>query len=293
MIFAGSSPAGCSHETRKSTLALVPPLFIILMISGCGDRNAGGERAKPAAKLDGDPISAHRVEIEMAKLAPLPPARSQDAANQILKALIDQKLLARQAIQEKLDQDAEIREKLEAARQRILAEAHIERLTNNVDKPAEKAVQAYFDQHPELFSQRRLYKLQELVIGTTPANIDQVRTQVQGAKNLPDLASGLQARGIPVQGRQMVKAAEDLPEDMLRKLHTLKDGQSFLLDTGGKLSFVVLVESESRPIPLEQARPVIERYLLNIGKRNRVETELKQLREQSKIEYVPPYAAVH
>lgn len=266
-------------------------LLALALMSGCGKEN-GGENLKPAAVVNGRIIAVEQVEAELEKLGQVPAEQSQVLANRILRNAIDQELLAQQAVEAKLDGQAEVQMKIAAARRRILADAQIAAMTKNIAEPAEAEIRAYFDGHPELFAKRRVFKLQELLATVPQESLDQVRAMAQQAKSPRELAAALSAKGIQVGGRELVKPAEDLPADLLKQLSGLKAGQSLTVLNGTKLDIVTMVGSEERPVSFDQASPMIARYLANNRKRDQAETELGKLRAQAKIEYKPPYTAI-
>jgi len=266
-------------------------LLTLALASGCG-KEGGGENLKPAAVVNGRIIAVEQVESELEKLGQIPADQSQLLANRILGNVVDQELLAQQAVEAKLDTQADVQMKIAAARRRILADAQIAAATKNIAQPAEAEIRAYFDGHPELFAKRRVFKLQELIATVPQGSQDLVREMARQAKNPRELAAALSAKGIQVGGRELVKPSEDLPADLLKQLSALKAGQSLTVLNGNKLDIVTVVGAEERPAAFEQAAPMIARYLANKQKREQTEAELGKLRAQAKIEYKPPYAAV-
>lgn len=278
-------------HSLKSAMPAGLGLLSLLLMFGCG-KIQDGDQLKAAALVNGEFVAAAQIETEMAKLGQIPAEQSQTVANRILTNVIDQELLAQQAAQAKLDAQTEVRMKIAAARRQILAEAQIAAMTKAAVAPSETEIKAYFDGHPALFSQRRIYKLQELIASTSPENIAEARELANQAKGPKAFAEALQAKGIPVGARQVVKAAEDLPTELLAKLNAMQAGQTLTTEQGGKLNLLILADVEERPVTFEQASPMIVRYLANMKKREQIEAELKKIRAQAKIEYQPPYADI-
>jgi hypothetical protein len=83
-----------------------------------------------------------------------------------------------------------------------------------------------------------------------------------------------------------VRAAEQLPLQSLDTFARMKDGQALLTPTPTGATVIVLANSRSQPIALEQARPAIEQFLLNERKRKLMEEDVKAMRAAAKIEYV-------
>lgn len=265
--------------------------ILSLMLAGCG-KSDPVTASEAAALVNGEVVAARNIEAEMERLGGAAAGSSQEIANRVLANAIDLELLAQQARQAKLDGQADVQAKIADARRKILAEAQIAALAKGLGPVGEAEVKAYFDAHPELFGKRRIYRLQELVAGTTADNIEAAQALARQARSPRELAAALQAKGIPVGAREAVKGAEDLPADLLAKLNELAVGQYLTSVQGGKLTLLILAGLEERPLDYEEARPVIERYLANSAKRDKIEAELKKYRAGAKIEYRPPYSDI-
>jgi EpsD family peptidyl-prolyl cis-trans isomerase len=287
-------PKYCEEITmfdRKLSLFAGLTLFTLLSVSGCGDKGAG-KSPEAAALVNGQVVAAEQIENELKKLGQVPPEQSRDIANRILKNVLDQELLAQQAVQTKLADKSEVRMKIDAARRQILAEAQIEAMAKDMPAPTDAEIKAYFDANPELFAKRKVFKLQELVATTSPDNVEQVRELAKQAKDSRELVASLRAKGVQVGARELAKAAEELPADLLKRLSALKTGQFLSVLQGNKLDVIVVVGAEERPASLEKASAMISRYLVNTRKREHIEAEIGKLRGKAKIEYKPPYAAM-
>jgi EpsD family peptidyl-prolyl cis-trans isomerase len=262
-----------------------------LSLAGCGDKKEGKEQAtQVAAKVNSDEITVHQLNFELAKLGNLSPDQAKLASNQVLKSMVDQQLLVQKAVADKVDRDPQVVQSLEAARRQILAQALIQKLSANQVKPSDAEMADYYTKNPALFAERRIYRLQEINVQVTPANIESVKAQLQQTKNLGDFVNWLKMQNIPARAGQSTKSAEQLPLELLPRLSQLKDGQAMTFAVPGALNILVVAGSQAQPLTQEQAKPMIERYLGNAKKREAAEAELKALKEKAKIEYLGEYA---
>lgn len=273
---------------KKSLIPLV--LAGLFVLAGCGDKQAEST-GTVAVKVGTENIPVSAVEHELAKLGELSEMQKKQATQEVLNGLVDQTLLKQAAISEKIDVDPEVKMKLDAAKRQILAQAYIERMTASEAKPSDADIQAYFDAHPELFADRHIYQLQELHIEVNESNIRSVQDQLGKTRNLTDFVAWLKGQNIPMRGRQLAKPAEQLPTPLLEKLRKAKLGESVTSAGVDSLNIIILAGMEKQPVTLDQAKPVIERYLGNSKKKELLENELKTRRESAKIEYLPPYDA--
>jgi EpsD family peptidyl-prolyl cis-trans isomerase len=263
-------------------------LSMTLMVSGCGDKMDAKDKAKTqvAAKVNKDEITVHQLNYELSKLGNLNPEQAKMAANPVLVSLVDQQLLVQQALADKLDRDPLVMQSLEAARRKILAQALIQKMTANQAAPSDAELTDYYNKHPALFAERRIYRLQEINVPVTPANVEQVKAQLQQTNNLGAFIEWLKSQNIAARAGQSTKTAEQLPLEMLPRLHQMKDGQAMTFAGPGTFNVVVVAGSQTQPLTMEQAKPMIQRYLDNAKKRELAAAELKRLKAAAKIEYL-------
>jgi EpsD family peptidyl-prolyl cis-trans isomerase len=275
-------------QTGLSILATV----LLMGLAGCGDKAESGKATQVAAKVNGEEITVHQINQEMTRLGNIPPEKAKDAANQVLKGIVDQQLLVQQALDDKLDRNPRIVQILEANRRQVLAEAYLQQITNKISSPAEAEIKDYYAKHPELFSERRVYRLQELSVPLTAENAEQVKAKLASSGNLNEFGKWLQEQKIQARAAQSVKPAEQLPMEVLSHLHKLKDGQVLPISTGKSLNIIMIAGSQTQPINEEQAKPMIERFLVNAKKREASAAELKRLHAQAEVEYLGDYNAL-
>lgn len=273
-------------EHRLAVLAVA----VAVGLAGCGDKKAGEAKAtQVAAKVNGDEVTVHQLNFELARLGNISPEQAKLAASQVLKNLVDQQLLLQKAVDTKLDSDPNVVQALEAARRQVLAQAYLKRLTEQVAVPTEAEVVDYYQKNPALFAERRIYRLQEITV-QAGGQAEAVKAKLAQSRNLNEFAAWLKDNHIPAHAAQSVKPAEQLPLELLPRLHALKDGQAITVATGDRLSILFLAGSQNQPVELDKAKAAVGQYLANARKREAAEAELKKLREAGKIEYLGEYA---
>lgn len=269
-----------SHR-RKSYLAVVAAIAV-LTACGKGDDKAS---TQVAAKVNKEEISVHQINYVLSHSGSVPADKVQAASHQVLEKLIDQGLLMQKATSDKLDRDPNVMQSIESARHQILAQAYLEKVMSAAQKSTPQEVADYYAKHPELFSQRRLYRFQQLSIVGSKDLGPQVQQLLTDKKSLADIAVWAQAKNLKVNSSAAVKAAEQLPLELLPRLHQMKDGQIGLIGEANGLTVLQLVASQEQPIDEKDATPMIEQFLLNKRKTELAEKEIKQLRSTAAIEY--------
>lgn len=258
------------------------------LLAGCGDKK--DKASQTAAKVNKDEITVHQINFVLQQQRNLRPDQADAAGKAVLERLIDQQLAVQKADELKLDRDPRVVQQLEAARREILARAYVEKLGEGAAKPGADEVQKYYDEKPALFSQRRIYSLQEIAIEARPEQLATLREQLAGTKNIGEFVEYLKANDFRFNANQAVRAAEQLPLTSVDTFAKLKDGQAILVPGGAGAQVVVVAGTRQAPVTLEQARPAIEQFILNDRKRKLVEADVKAMRTAARIEYVGKFA---
>ena len=275
-------------EPGIGRVAVAAAMVIALLISGCGDKKKTASQT--AAKVNKEEITVHQINFLLQQQRGLKPEQAEAASKQALERLIDQELAVQKAEELKLDRDPRVLQQVEATKREILARAYVEHTGESATKPTPTDIEKYYTDKPALFKERRIYSIQEISIEAKPEQIDALRTELQNAKTVDDFVEYLKANSIRFNGNQAVRAAEQLPLNMLDAFAKMKDGQTMLVSTPTGVQVIVLAGSKSAPVDQAAASPAIEQFLLNERKRELVAKDLKDLRATAKIEYVGKFA---
>ncbi len=132
---------------------------------------------------------------------------------------------------------------------------------DEVIDPSEDEITAFFNAHPDLFANRKLYRLQEISITAPTDRHDAIRAQLGASKYLNEFTEWLKVEKLQFKAEQGVKSAEKLPLQMLHQLAKMPDGQAMVVNSPDGLMVIVLADSQVQSVTLEQARPAIVRWL--------------------------------
>jgi EpsD family peptidyl-prolyl cis-trans isomerase len=285
-----------NYPTRISATILATALALAL--TACGNKDDKKVATQVAAKVGSEEISVHQINqvLSRSNTSGASAQNVEAMSREVLEKLIDQQLAVDQATENKLHRSPEVVAQIEAARRDILARAYIQQITGSLSKPSAEEIKKYYTDHPQLFSERRIYNVQELVAQNTPATAEQLRALAASGKSMEEAAALLKSKNIQFNGGSATRAAEQIPLEVLPKIHALKDGQSTLVETPQSLTLLRIVSSQSAPVPQDAALPRIEQFLLNQRAGEAVAANIKQLRASTKITYMgefsnPPAAA--
>ncbi len=283
-------------SSRARTGAAALAVLAATLLIGCSQKkdvasgdDAGGE---VVAKVNGDELTQGQLAIALQKQRGMRPDAGDAASRQVLDQLIDEQIVAQKAIAAKLDKDPKVIEQIETARRDILAHRFIEQAAETAAKPAGDAVQKFYDSRPALFAQRKVYTLQRLDIQVPDDRRSEVDTRVSSFKTVAELTNWLKSQKLQFTARQEQDASEQLPANMLEKLASMKDGESTVVPSQFGVAAVTLISSAAAPKTLAEARPAIEQFLSNQGRRELIVNLQKTLRDGAKVEYLGRFAAL-
>lgn len=271
---------------KNQKISLIPLLIIasLSLLQGCGKEERQKAASQVVAKVNGDEISVHQINYVLTRSQGISPENADQAKKEILEKLIDQQLAIQQAEAGKLDRDPGVMQNIEAARRDILARAYLEKVVAAQAKPTVEEARKYYGDHPELFAQRRVYNLQEIMApGASAADVKQIVSQ---SKSMQEVAATLKARDIKFAANAGIRPAEQLPMNVLAQLHGTKDGQTTVVELPQGVMILHVLASQTQSVGEAEALPRIQHFMANQRNGEAVANELKNLRNQAKIEQV-------
>lgn len=287
------------RDPGDTLLGMKPPPFLVTtalliasaLAAGC-DRK---EDAKPAtqvvARVNSEEITVHQVNNVLARNQNIAPEAAAQAKREILDRLIDQHIAQQKAIENKLDRSPGVMQAIEAAKTEILARAYLEQIAAAIPRTAEWEVQKYYKEHPELFAQRRLFNLEEISFVAKSDVVAAMREQLPRARSMQEVGDWLQSRGVKFAVNRGVRAAEQIPLEILPRLQSMKEGQIQLFEAGSERFQVIrLVAYKVEPVDEATAAPRIQQFLWNRRTSEVIAKEMKKIKDQAKIEYVGEFA---
>lgn len=265
---------------RALFVALV--LGAILNLSACGNKEKKAGQA--LARVNGKEITVLQMNDEL-KRAGVRPEQTEEATKQLLESLIDRQLLLDEAMRNEIDRTTEVVQAIERAKMQIIAQAYLRRIGSEVVKPSAVEINDYYEKHPEYFSKRKQFDVQQLVIATRNFSND-LRAVVDSAKSLDEISSWLDKHDIHHMRGQLSRSTTDLPEQIVSKLKDMHKGQIFIVNEGNNSMINHITNIKISPISAKTAAPQIEQFLFNKKVRDAAEAEIKHLRAAAKIEYL-------
>ena len=274
---------------KPRAYGLAAVLVLSLLIAACGRNKADERPPEPGdtavAKVDGHTVWASDVKREAVAQGLIsegePLDIGSDLFRQRLDEVIDQKLLAAEALKQKLDKDPVAQRRLAAARERILGDMLVE---NVVEKAVnENAIRGLYAEQQKLSKRSEEIRARQILVASQADGEAVKKLLIAGAsfdalamERSTDPATRFNGGDLGYFTVDVMPAAYAGP---------LKDAQKgalvgpFQTDAGWA---VLRVEDKrlEEPITLEAARPQIVRFLTY----DQVRDLLEKLRGGSKVE---------
>jgi EpsD family peptidyl-prolyl cis-trans isomerase len=205
---------------------------MLAALSGCSEP-VDERPTQVVARVGSTEISL--LQLDLAMQAERSRAGSDVNRELIVGKLIDRELAVQQALARKLDRQPEVLLRLEEMRREILAGAYAEQLAAGLPRPTEQAIRTFYADHPELFAQRRIYRLRQLVIPASSPQLPQAKERLVARQPLPEIAAWLTRENAAFTQQDVLRAAA-------------RDGDA---ESGQ-----VEVAHQTLPRPADAARPV-------------------------------------
>ena len=248
------------------------------LLAGCSDAKPGGS-GQVIARVNGQEISVHQLNRLIAQRGETTPAQRHE----MTEHLIERELAVQQALADKLDRQPEVMLRLEEARRDALATAWAERQAENLTPPSQNDIARYYAEHPGLFADRKLYRLQELALPADAPQIEEMATRLQRGERLPELRTWLRRTGARFSDQNIVRPAEQLPIEAVERLLRVAPGGTVAFRSARALTVYQLESAEPLPVTRLAAEGVIRTYLVTQSRNQIIGNEIQRLRKSADV----------
>lgn len=274
-----------SRTASGTSFGAVVLVVMTLALGGCGP-SGENQPSQVVARVDGHEITIAEVNAALANVPPVAPANAAQLRQQIIQALVDQQLELDAAKAHKLDQTPDVLLQMELARREVLANAYLRQVADTATAPSDAEIHRYYESHPDLFAQRKIYQLHELTAQGDARLKSQVDADVSAGQSLEDIATTLKAKAVSVVLTSQTLPAERISLEFLPQLAALAPGGSLVTADSGVVRILKVVSAQPEPIDETHALPLIRRALLNKARKAAIAKALQRLETNAKIEYL-------
>lgn len=252
---------------------------VLAALAGLGACNSTSVK-DVAATVNGEPISRADLAIEAKHASGDSPADQQG----VLARAVDRKLLAQEAVAQKIDDTPEFKVAERKARETALAEALLRRASGG--EPDAAAIKAFIADNTAMFGGREMLQLDQLQ--ASAAAVD--GAWLRSANTLAQAADILKAHGVSFERGHATADTAAMPPELLKVL-TEHPNDPFALPQGDKLVISQVTGRQRAAVPAAQADAVAVAELRRRAVQKAVAATLARLRTGAKITYGEGFSA--
>lgn len=246
-----------------------------------GDRVAASVNGTNIYQSDVDRMANEQGYVDEGDV--LPPSDERYAP--ILEELIDQRLLALDALSRGIDQDPDTKRRLQAARERILGNIRVE--THLRESVTPTSIRRLYEENSKLAAQGNEIRARHILV-KTKAEAEAIRKRIVAGDDFADLARefSLDAGSREAGGDLAYFTKDMLSPDFTRAVFAIKEGEmtpAFKTDYGWHIAEVRDIRPVVQP-SFEKLRPEIANFMTFEA----IQTLLKDLRETAEIDSSTP-----
>jgi EpsD family peptidyl-prolyl cis-trans isomerase len=266
-------------QDHNLTGKVIVSAMLMLALAACGEKKASSGSTQVVANVDGQEITIHQVNNELAKTG------GTQVTKQLLDGLVARQLLVNAAKKDKLDTDPAVLADMERSRNLVLAQSYVSSKLKAPTRPSEQEVEDLYRKKPDWFAQRRQYEFAQLIIAGTNLTPELNALMEQPGKRLEDVVAWLDSHRIQYARQQVLKTSADLPPQMNSSLKNMERGALFVVIEGPTAILTSLQDAKSAPVTLALATPQIQQYLVSQKQNQASEQLVERLKKDAKIEY--------
>lgn len=277
-------------EKTTHLLAVVLSIGSCLLVTACGSRESTATDSQVIAHVNDSEITLTHLQVQLSRETGVTKS-AIEARRRALDGLVDQELLRQKAVENELDRNPDVLMRIEAARDRILADAYVQHKVLPQSRLRQEQIETYFYEHPALFRERRKYQL--TVFNTERALPPTIMQRLELAKTPTAVAAMLRSADIHFDSSSVSRLADQLPLAIVDKFARATIGDVVVLESGdGSVAISVIEGVENAGVSLEEARPAIENYLTNVRNQEVYAQTLQQLRSTAELSYLGEFAGM-
>ena len=272
---------------------LIAVAGLAAMLSACGG-GGGTPTGQVVATVDGQEITANELRMELGGAKAPNPEAQKELERRALQSIVNRKLLAKAAADQKLDQAPEFAMQKAKADELVAISALERKLAAAVPQPSKQEAERYVSDHPDSFAQRKLFVVDQVVAPGVP---QAVLREMQPLKTLDQVENLLTQRGVPHQ--RAVGAIDGATSDpeMVKKISALPAGEVFVVPNQGGVLINQVREARTDPFTGDRAVAVAQQMLRQRKTAEMVRSQMQQIAAQGastvkyNADYGPPAGA--
>jgi EpsD family peptidyl-prolyl cis-trans isomerase len=230
---------------KRWSYSLIPVACIAL--GACDMLKGGGKEptGQVVATVDGDEITLTELRAEMAGVSAPDPKARKALEQQALEAIINRKLIAKVAVEQKLDKTPQFAVQERRAMDSLQAEALQKKIIDAVPAVTREEAMKYMADNPHVFAERKIFVLDQIRMATPrdPKIMDDFRP----LKTFEEVEAMLRVKSIPFQRGTAPLDAVQVNPKLVATIVGLPPGEVFVVPAGQMVLISRVRETRVQP----------------------------------------------
>lgn len=269
---------------------------VALALTACGNKDGDSlAEGQTIARVGSEEVTVHELNSEM-QGASIPDAKQRKLFEQaMLQRIIDRKILADIAREQKLDESPEYLLLKKRAEEAVLVQLLQQKVAREVKRPTPAEARAFVQANPNMFEQRKIYVLDQLSF-PVPQDPSRLR-ELAPLKTLGEIERWLIDNGISYRRLPATLDLLRLAPEMANRITSLPAGEVFVVPAGNVVTASVITGTKVEPVSGDEATNVAGQMLFQQAVMKsanaQLEKEVKTRRDAVKYQkgYEPPKPA--
>lgn len=262
-------------------------LVAMVAASGCGNAETGMTESMPVVRVNGQLITLQQVRQVVGEYAgSMSPDELRQASRTAIEHLIDEELLVQGALTSRLNSEPTVQRLIEDQRRRILALSYLDKTAPEAPKYSNEEIHHFYNEHPALFKQRRIYLIHGLYASIPAEKTEQLKTAVANATRMSEVARWLTIQKATYRETVSTWSGEDIPGEILPMVEQMRESEMSIVTSPDLVLVLQLIHAKDAAMSEAQASPLIEEILSKRWRTNYSAAEIRRLRGTATIEYL-------
>ena len=236
---------------NKVTYGLVT--LALLGAAGCDSSSAGSKEpsGQVVAVVGGEEITVRELNQELGGMNTSDAQVMEAAEEAALNAIINRKLLAKAAREQGLEESAEFQLSQRRAEEVMLAQAMQRQVAQQVARPTREEAEAYMAAHPNIFAERKIYRLDQIQFAKEGGR--EVIERIKDLDSMNEVEQSLLGSGVRHTRAPATLDARSTPPELVAQIAQLPPNELFLVPGGNAVMVNQVLETQVEPFTGEDA----------------------------------------
>ena len=256
------------------------PLLPVALVA-CGESGStSAPTGQVVARVGGEDVTVGELNAELAELRIPKGVERDQLERQATKAIVERKLLADEARNRKLHESPAYLLQKRRTDELLLVQMLRDQIASSVPKPSRAEAETYINEHPTLFSGRKLYILDQIQFGATTD--EAMMKRISETDTLDQLEQLLIQTGAEYRRAPASLDTASAPVEIASQIESLPSGEVFIVRQGPAFIANRIVETRTTPFSDEKAIEFAQNRLRAERVQERLRKEAQAVTEKGK-----------